>query len=433
MAKTVIHIEDVWKRYRLGVIGATTLRDDLRRWAAKLRGKEDPTVPLDKSNHLNSKTKDAYTWALKNINLEIEQGEVIGIIGKNGAGKSTLLKILSKITPPTRGRVKIRGRIASLLEVGTGMHPELTGIENVYLNGAILGMSRREVKAKLDDIIDFAGIAKHADTPVKRYSSGMRVRLGFAVAAFLEPDILIVDEVLAVGDAEFQKRAVGKMKEVSSGQGRTVLFVSHNMASVQHLCQRGILLHQGKVAFDGPVTPCIEQYVGLNNRMGQNESLMTRTDREGDGRVRFTSVEMLSNQRVCATVESGAHVTIRLYYTVNQSNPISDYDLCINLYDKVGDFLGYLTTMTACIPPLPELKGSGYIDVDIPKLPLSEGIYRMDLYIASKGQKHDYVENACNLVVSGGSFYGTERNSRPYWYGRHVLIDYKFIFPTHDK
>jgi lipopolysaccharide transport system ATP-binding protein len=433
MAKTVIQVEEVWKRYRLGVIGATTLRDELKRLGAKLRNKEDPTVPLDKVNHLNHKAKGSYVWALQNINLEIKEGEVIGIIGNNGAGKSTLLKILSKITAPTSGCVKIKGRMASLLEVGTGMHPELTGIENIYLNGAILGMSRREIKEKLDDIIDFAGIAKYADTPVKRYSSGMGVRLGFAVAAFLEADILVVDEVLAVGDVEFQKRAVGKMKEMSSRQGRTVLFVSHNMASIQSLCQRGILLHQGKVAFDGPVTLCIEQYMGLNNRMGQNESIRTRTDREGDGRVRFTSIELLSNQSVCTTVASGAHVTLRLYYTVNHSNPISDYDLSVNLYNSMGEFMGHLTTMTACTPPLPELKGSGYIDIDIPKLPLSEGIYRVDLYIASQGQIHDYIENAYNLLVSGGSFYGTERNSRPYWYGRRVLIDHRFVFPTNGK
>ncbi|GIV39998.1 MAG: ABC transporter ATP-binding protein [Thermonema sp.] len=260
MTKSVIKVENVWKQYRLGVIGATTLRDDLKRRWARLWGKEDPTLTIDQTNRLADKATEPYTWALQDINIEIEEGEVVGIIGKNGAGKSTLLKILSKITPPTKGQVKIRGRIASLLEVGTGMHPELTGIENIYLNGAILGMSRREVRQKLDDIIDFAGIAKYADTPVKRYSSGMRVRLGFAVAAFLEPDILIVDEVLAVGDAEFQKRAVGKMKEVSSGQGRTVLFVSHNMASVQTLCQRGILLDQGKVLFDGNVEKAVGYY-----------------------------------------------------------------------------------------------------------------------------------------------------------------------------
>jgi lipopolysaccharide transport system ATP-binding protein len=224
MSDTVIKVENLSKLYRLGEVGTGTLSHDLNRWFAKIRGKEDPFA---KVGHINDRTQKAekgeYVWALKDINFEVKQGEVLGIIGKNGAGKSTLLKILSRVTAPTAGEVKIKGRVSSLLEVGTGFHPELTGRENIYMNGTIHGMRRREVKAKLDEIVDFAGVAKYLDTPVKRYSSGMTVRLGFAVAAFLEPEILIVDEVLAVGDAEFQKKAIGKMEEVSKEGGRTVL------------------------------------------------------------------------------------------------------------------------------------------------------------------------------------------------------------------
>ncbi len=256
-----IKIENLSKRYRLGVVSASTLKDDLHRFWWKLKGKGDPLLKINEENKLDDSTNKGYVWALRDINLEIEQGEVLGIIGKNGAGKSTLLKILSRITTPTTGIVKIRGRLSSLLEVGTGFHPELTGRENIYLNGTILGMTRKEIDRKFDDIVDFAGIAKYIDTPVKRYSSGMYVRLGFAVAAFLEPDILVVDEVLAVGDAEFQKRAIGKMQEVSRGQGRTVLFVSHNMASIQKLCTKAIVLEKGKIIMHGAVDKCVAYYL----------------------------------------------------------------------------------------------------------------------------------------------------------------------------
>jgi lipopolysaccharide transport system ATP-binding protein len=224
--------ENLSKQYRLGLVGTGTLSHDLNRWWHRIRGKEDPYLKVGEVNDRSSRGGSDYVWALRDINFEVQQGEVLGIIGKNGAGKSTLLKIMSKVTGPTTGRIKAKGRIASLLEVGTGFHPELTGRENIYLNGTILGMTKKEVDRKLDEIVDFAGVARYLDTPAKRYSSGMMVRLGFAVAAHLEPEILIVDEVLAVGDAEFQKKAIGKMQEVSHEGGRTVLFVSHNMASV---------------------------------------------------------------------------------------------------------------------------------------------------------------------------------------------------------
>ena len=255
-----LKIENLSKQYRLGVVGTNTLRGDLQAWWYRMRGKEDPTLKIGEENKL-AESGGKYIWALEDINLEVKKGEVLGIIGKNGAGKSTLLKILSRVTGPTTGKVEINGSIASLLEVGTGMHPELTGKENIYLNGAILGMTKAEIRKKIDEIIDFAGVAKYMDTPVKRYSSGMRVRLGFAVAAFLEPDILVVDEVLAVGDAEFQKKAIGKMQDVSQGEGRTVLFVSHNMDSVRKLCTSAIIIENGLISFHGQTDTAIEEYL----------------------------------------------------------------------------------------------------------------------------------------------------------------------------
>ncbi|RLD70524.1 MAG: ABC transporter ATP-binding protein [Bacteroidetes bacterium] len=247
--------------YRLGVIGTGTLSHDLNRWWHKVRGKEDPYLKIGEANVSGDKSDSGYVWALKDINLEVMPGEVLGIIGKNGAGKSTLLKILSRVTGPTTGSISYRGRMGSLLEVGTGFHPELTGRENIFLNGAILGMTKTEISRKFDEIVDFAGVERYIDTPVKRYSSGMKVRLGFAVAAHLEPEILVVDEVLAVGDAEFQKKAIGKMQDVSTKDGRTILFVSHNMAAVKSLCTRGVLLSNGQVEFSGKIEETIHKYI----------------------------------------------------------------------------------------------------------------------------------------------------------------------------
>ncbi len=266
--KPVVNVENLSKQYRLGTIGTGTIRDDVQRWLHRLQGKEDPFLKVGEFNDRASKGKSEYVWALKDINFEVMPGEVLGIIGQNGAGKSTLLKILSKVTGPTTGRIDFNGRIGSLLEVGTGFHPELTGRENIFLNGAILGMRKREIHAKLDQIVEFSGCERYIDTPVKRYSSGMTVRLGFAVAAHLDPEILIVDEVLAVGDAEFQKKAIGKMQDVSRNDGRTVLFVSHNMATVKNLCTRGIVLKNGGVSFDGVTGSAIDHYFAINDSKG---------------------------------------------------------------------------------------------------------------------------------------------------------------------
>jgi len=260
MKDIILKAENISKQYRLGEVGTGTLKHDFNRWWHKIRGKENPYLKIGDANDRSTKGTSDYVWALQDINFEVERGEVLGIIGKNGAGKSTLLKILSKVTAPTTGSLKSKGRIASLLEVGTGFNGEMTGRENIFLNGAILGMTKKEISSKLDEIIEFSGCERYIDTPVKRYSSGMTVRLAFAVAAFLEPEILVVDEVLAVGDAEFQKKAIGKMQDISKGQGRTVLFVSHNMAAVKSLCTRGMVLEHGKVIFEGHVEEAVNKY-----------------------------------------------------------------------------------------------------------------------------------------------------------------------------
>ncbi|MCB9046944.1 MAG: ABC transporter ATP-binding protein [Chitinophagales bacterium] len=272
MSDIAISVANVSKMYRLGEVGTGTISHDLNRWWHKVTGKEDPYLKLGEANRRDARGDSNYVWALRDVSFDVRQGEVLGIIGKNGAGKSTLLKLLSRITAPTTGIIKAKGRIASLLEVGTGFHPELTGRENIFLNGAILGMTKTEIKAKFDEIVDFSGVARYIDTPVKRYSSGMYVRLAFAVAAFLEPEILIVDEVLAVGDAEFQKKCLGRMKDVSVNDGRTVLFVSHNMSAVQTLCNRVVVMNDGKVSFEGGVSAGVGKYLEV-----YSQSLRKRT------------------------------------------------------------------------------------------------------------------------------------------------------------
>lgn len=263
--EVILTASQISKQYRLGSVGTGTLSHDLNRWWANVRGKEDPYLKIGEENDRTTKGSSDYVWALKNIDFDVYKGEVLGIIGKNGAGKSTLLKILSRVTAPTTGTIKTKGRIASLLEVGTGFNGEMTGRENIFLNGAILGMTKKEIKSKIDEIIAFSGCERYIDTPVKRYSSGMTVRLAFAVAAFLEPEILVIDEVLAVGDAEFQKKAIGKMQDISRGEGRTVIFVSHNMAAVKSLCTRGIVMENGKIAFEGGIDDVLDLYQKNSN------------------------------------------------------------------------------------------------------------------------------------------------------------------------
>lgn len=294
MSKVVIKAEHISKQYRLGLVGTGTVRDDMKRWWYNLRGKEDPFLKIGEANDRSSKGESDYVWSLRDINFEINQGDSVGIIGRNGAGKSTLLKILSQVTQPTTGKIYTKGRIASLLEVGTGFHPEMTGRENIYLNGAILGMRKHEITRKFDEIVAFSGVERYIDTPVKRYSSGMYVRLAFAVAAHLESEILIVDEVLAVGDAEFQKKCLGKMNDVSKGEGRTVLFVSHSMASVKKLCNKGIVLHHGETVFNGNVESAINYYE--NNLIATDRNLAIEYSDSPSLPMQIKSVNLLNSK-----------------------------------------------------------------------------------------------------------------------------------------
>ncbi|WP_336127218.1 ABC transporter ATP-binding protein [Mesoflavibacter sp. CH_XMU1422-2] len=318
----ILKAEGVSKQYRLGLVGTGTLSDDLKRWWYLIRGKEDPFLKIGESNDRSKKGGSNYVWALQDINFEVQRGEVLGIIGKNGAGKSTLLKILSKVTLPTIGEIKTKGRIASLLEVGTGFHPEMTGRENIYLNGAILGMTKAEIKSKEAEIIAFSGCEGYIDTPVKRYSSGMRVRLAFAVAAHLEPDILVVDEVLAVGDAEFQKKAIGKMQDISKGDGRTVLFVSHNMAAIQDLCTRAILLSNGEVKFDGKVDEVVNKYLSSNSVTKSKINFNTENNIDS---VKIKSISIFnSKNKNTSQLKSGEKFTFEIELDVKRTvrNPI---------------------------------------------------------------------------------------------------------------
>ena len=300
---TAIEFNNVSKQYRLGLVSTRTLSHDLNRWwQMNVRGKEDPYLKIGSVNDRSKAADSEYVWALKDIDFKVERGDVVGIIGKNGAGKSTLLKLLSRVTGPTTGSINVKGRIGALLEVGTGFHSEMTGRENIYMNGAILGMTKTEITRKLDEIIDFSGCERYIDTPVKRYSSGMTVRLGFAVAAFLEPEILVVDEVLAVGDAEFQKKAIGKMKDVSQGQGRTVLFVSHNMTSIRNLCKTGVILEKGQVVYHGDVQSAVDKYILGEMSESQVEIVFDDSHRSWylPRQIEFVSAKLLNKSDVIA-------------------------------------------------------------------------------------------------------------------------------------
>ena len=317
---TAIEFNNISKQYRLGLVSTRTLSHDLNRWwQTAVLHKEDPYLKIGSVNDRSSAADSEYVWALKNIDFKVEQGDVVGIIGKNGAGKSTLLKLLSKVTGPTTGTIKARGRIGSLLEVGTGFHSEMTGRENIYMNGAILGMTKAEIKRKLDEIVDFSGCERYIDTPVKRYSSGMMVRLGFAVAAHLDPEILVVDEVLAVGDAEFQKKAIGKMKDVSCGEGRTVLFVSHNMNSIKQLCHTGVVLKDGMLDFMDTASNAVDYYIG---RYQQNNSAMyfdDLTTAPGNDKIRIRSMEVRDSKGGHITIDSDIDVKLQFYNYIANS------------------------------------------------------------------------------------------------------------------
>lgn len=334
MSTSAIHIENVGKLYRLGEVGTGTLSHDLNRWFARIRGKEDPFAKIGEVNDRTTKGSSDYVWALKDVNLDVKQGSAVGIIGKNGAGKSTLLKLLSKVTAPTTGDIKIRGRIASLLEVGTGFHPELSGRENIYLNGAILGMTKKEIRRKFDEIVAFAGVERYIDTPVKRYSSGMYVRLAFAVAAHLESEILIVDEVLAVGDAEFQRKCLGKMGDVTQKEGRTVLFVSHNMAAIKNLCTEAVLMKHGTVTMQGETADVIDNYLSDGSE-AERFVEWKREERPSNSELEVHSIKVFDGKgRLDSLLTTGDELTIEIDYKIKQE--IKDLRVAVNIFTSDG-------------------------------------------------------------------------------------------------
>lgn len=335
MSNIVIKVADISKQYRLGDVGTGSMKDDFKRFRYNLIGKEDPFLTIGEENDRSSSSKSDYVWALRNINFEVKHGEILGIIGRNGAGKSTLLKILSRTTGPTIGSVKMKGRIASLLEVGTGFHGELSGRENIYLNGAIMGLRKHEITKKLDEIIDFAGVERYIDTPVKRYSSGMYVRLAFAVAAHLEPDIMIVDEVLAVGDAEFQKKCLGKMKDVSNKEGRTVLFVSHNMTAIKTLCNRTLLLENGQLVADGETHHIVNKYFQFE-KTGLHK-IWTLTDAPGTEEARLLEVKLTGEQEVIY-IEKPFDINFKAWIKQKTLGRLINFSLVIYNSEEVAVF-----------------------------------------------------------------------------------------------
>ena len=332
----VIEVENLSKQYRLGLIGTGSLAHDVNRWWHSVRGKEDPYLKIGETNDRSTKGSSEYVWSLRDINFKVEQGDAVGIIGRNGAGKSTLLKILSRVTAPTTGTVKVKGRIASLLEVGTGFHPELSGRENIFLNGAILGMRKKEIESKFDEIVDFSGVERYIDTPVKRYSSGMYVRLAFAVAAHLESEVLIVDEVLAVGDTEFQKKCLGKMGEVSKGEGRTVLFVSHNMASVKQLCNCGILLNNGTLSFEGNQIDAINYYQSSATKESSYIHTGDFITAIGNDKIRILKFVVEPLHGEVLTISSGMRFELTFYNYKSDINLDATFELKNN--EEVGIF-----------------------------------------------------------------------------------------------
>lgn len=403
MANTVIKVENLSKQYRLGEVGTGTISHDLNRWWHRIRGKEDPYLRIGESNDRSTKGNSEYVWALQDINFEVQQGDVLGIIGKNGAGKSTLLKILSKVTAPTTGSIKAKGRIASLLEVGTGFHPELTGRENIYLNGTILGMTKREVTAKMDEIVDFAGIERYLDTPVKRYSSGMMVRLGFAVAAHLEPEILIVDEVLAVGDAEFQKKAVGKMQEVSKEGGRTVLFVSHNMAALQNLCPKSVFLSNGTITEIDKTANIIDLYLTQDNR--KFSTLEEITLRKGNGHLRFIEgvVRMIDSDEF-QMVETFSDIFIILKFSTINTINVKSFRFDIGINNHLGERVAWISSSSVeCLIDI----YANSITFKIFNLPLAPGKYDCNLYCEINNELSDWLSNVLDFQVKEKDYYQT--------------------------
>ena len=409
---TAIEFENISKQYRLGLVSTRTISHDLNRWwQVNIMRREDPYLKIGDTNDRSKKGSSEYVWALKDINFQVEQGDVVGIVGKNGAGKSTLLKLLSKVTAPTTGTIKARGRIASLLEVGTGFHPEMTGRENIFMNGSIMGMTKQEISRKLDEIVDFAGVERYIDTPVKRYSSGMTVRLGFAIAAHLEPEILVVDEVLAVGDAEFQKKAIGKMKDVSKGEGRTVLFVSHNMAAVKSLCRKGVILQNGQLLDIGDVDSIVTRYLKgegdnlVNYKISQEKPILSKYPFElleigvCKKGANYTDVMLMSDD-----------IELRVKYRLVEK--MDALHLTYHFKNEQGEKIFSTSGGVRCYPI--EHEAGIYEQVcHIPANFLNWGNYFIDLYVVKDRKSPIIVENdVVSFVVSN------KQNALGGWMGR---------------
>ena len=421
MSNTTIKVENLSKAYQLGEIGTGTISRDLERWWAKIRNKEDPFSRIGETSDRSIKGASDIVWSLKNLNFEIEEGDAVGIIGRNGAGKSTLLKILSRITSPTSGLAKVKGRIASLLEVGTGFHPELTGRENIFLNGAILGMRKAEIKRKFDEIVDFAGVGRYIDTPVKRYSSGMYVRLAFAVAAYLESEILIVDEVLAVGDAEFQKKCLGKMGEISKGEGRTVLFVSHQMESVRSLCNKGLLLHQGEIVFDGKVNDAISKYSFENDNEIQ-KTIIADVQLSPEVSINLFQIDK-------AEITSQQDMTFHIIIESLEHNSFQSVALFI--YDEYDQKAGFIDLRSEDMFKITALQEKFEIKGALKHLPLRPGKYKIGLHLQSNLLYKDFF-NLLQFEVLQNQL---KDNLLPY--PLHVRgyaeLDYSFIVKPTDQ
>lgn len=418
MSKPVIQVEQLSKAYQIGQIGTGTLSRDVERfWTTKILGKADPFLKVGETNDRSSKSESNIVWSLKDINFQVNQGEAVGIIGKNGAGKSTLLKVLSRITSPTSGEIKIKGRVASLLEVGTGFHAELTGRENIYLNGAILGMTRREIKSKLDEIIDFSGCERYIDTPVKRYSSGMTVRLAFAVAAHLEPEILIVDEVLAVGDAEFQKKAIGKMQAISRGEGRTILFVSHDMTAITALTNSVLIMNQGHISQKFPTEQAIQQYLKTDLFPA-----IAFSNRKTEGDLFIESITLDDNDSLQQQLVVGNPVRMR--FSLNRTIPKKDigalafYVVFRNELNFPVFTLSNRYDATFDSESATEIK---YISCELPQFTLTEGKYRATTWMAFKNGFCDEITDAFELEVISSDFFKTGQMPIARKHGAYLL------------
>ncbi len=425
MSNNVIQTENLSKLYRLGIISSKTIAEDISRLWSRISGNENPDFNSGEINDRSLKSKGNYVWALKDVSFDVKEGELLAIIGKNGAGKSTLLKILSRVTTPSSGSVKIKGKVASLLEVGTGFHQELTGRENIFLNGSILGMTKKEIKSRFEEIVEFSGIGRYIDTPVKRYSSGMYVRLAFGVAAHLDPEILIVDEVLAVGDAEFQKKCIGKMQDVSMKEGRTVLFVSHNMSAVKNLCTKGIILEHGKIFYQGDIDSAVSKYLSSGSTEAE-VNLRDRKDRQGGDKFRFTEIILKdSNSENINQVISGEPLLIEVKYT-GKADLSGNFIFSISFNDGFGNTKASFVNDEMGIR-FSNLDKSGSVFLKIPRLLLRSDSYSIRLFASlnGTGQENilDCIDNAVNIQVLPGDFWRSGRQNRAGSYG---LMDGKF-------